>query len=428
MAAADIAQAPPVANSAGTGSVGMGLYMRVAWRNLWRNGRRTWLTAGGIAFSVFLCVAFMSFQLGSYDGMIDTATGMMSGHMQVQHEDYLDDPKVANRIVAGSDLLRQLEDSPDIVAAAARVEGFALVSVGERSFGGLVMGVDPVREPKVSALSGQIVEGEYLPRSDSAYVGRALGTNLGLKIGDEIFVLGSALEGGVAAAVFNVDGFFDTGQVELDRSILQVPLSAVQSAFGLGDSVHRIVLLGKNANDATAIAQGLAPTLPEEVRVLDWDKLLPELRQMIQMDAVTSVIIYVLLLAIVTLSVANSFTMTVFERTREFGMLIAIGMKPGGIVAMIVIEALCMWVVGTAIGAAISYALMIGLGAVGVPIAGLEEMAGQFMMPERIHPEVSFLTLGTAPLVLLAGTLVAGLIPALRVRRLKPVEALREEE
>ena len=428
MAVADIAQAPPVANSAGTGSVGMGLYMRVAWRNLWRNGRRTWLTAGGIAFSVFLCVAFMSFQLGSYDGMIDTATGMMSGHMQVQHEDYLDDPKVANRIVAGSDLLRQLEDSPDIVAAAARVEGFALVSVGERSFGGLVMGVDPVREPKVSALSGQIVEGEYLPRSDSAYVGKALGTNLGLKIGDEIFVLGSALEGGVAAAVFNVDGFFDTGQVELDRSILQVPLSAVQSAFGLGDSVHRIVLLGKNANDATAIAQGLAPTLPEEVRVLDWDKLLPELRQMIQMDAVTSVIIYVLLLAIVTLSVANSFTMTVFERTREFGMLIAIGMKPGGIVAMIVIEALCMWVVGTAIGAAISYALMIGLGAVGVPIAGLEEMAGQFMMPERIHPEVSFLTLGTAPLVLLAGTLVAGLIPALRVRRLKPVEALREEE
>ena len=428
MAAADIAQAPPVANSAGTGSVGMGLYMRVARRNLWRNGRRTWLTAGGIAFSVFLCVAFMSFQLGSYDGMIDTATGMMSGHMQVQHEDYLDDPKVANRIVAGSDLLRQLEDSPDIVAAAARVEGFALVSVGERSFGGLVMGVDPVREPKVSALSGQIVEGEYLPRSDSAYVGKALGTNLGLKIGDEIFVLGSALEGGVAAAVFNVDGFFDTGQVELDRSILQVPLSAVQSAFGLGDSVHRIVLLGKNANDATAIAQGLAPTLPEEVRVLDWDKLLPELRQMIQMDAVTSVIIYVLLLAIVTLSVANSFTMTVFERTREFGMLIAIGMKPGGIVAMIVIEALCMWVVGTAIGAAISYALMIGLGAVGVPIAGLEEMAGQFMMPERIHPEVSFLTLGTAPLVLLAGTLVAGLIPALRVRRLKPVEALREEE
>ena len=428
MAAADIAQAPPVANSAGTGSVGMGLYMRVAWRNLWRNGRRTWLTAGGIAFSVFLCVAFMSFQLGSYDGMIDTATGMMSGHMQVQHEDYLDDPKVANRIVAGSDLLRQLEDSPDIVAAAARVEGFALVSVGERSFGGLVMGVDPVREPKVSALSGQIVDGEYLPRADSAYVGKALGTNLGLKIGDEIFVLGSALEGGVAAAVFNVDGFFDTGQVELDRSILQVPLSAVQSAFGLGDSVHRIVLLGKNANDATAIAQGLAPTLPEEVRVLDWDKLLPELRQMIQMDAVTSVIIYVLLLAIVTLSVANSFTMTVFERTREFGMLIAIGMKPGGIVAMIVIEALCMWVVGTAIGAAISYALMIGLGAVGVPIAGLEEMAGQFMMPERIHPEVSFLTLGTAPLVLLAGTLVAGLIPALRVRRLKPVEALREEE
>ena len=428
MAAADIAQAPSVATPAGTSSVGIGLHMRVAWRNLWRNGRRTWLTAGGIAFSVFLCVAFMSFQLGSYDGMIDTATGMMSGHMQVQHEDYFDDPKVANRIVAGSELLRELEDSPDIAAAAPRVEGFALVSVGERSFGGLVMGVDPVREPAVSALSRQIVEGEYLPRADSAYVGKALATNLGLKLGDEIFVMGSALEGGVAAALFTVDGFFDTGQVELDRSIMQVPLSAVQSAFDLGDSVHRIVLMGRNASDAATIAQGLAATLPEGARVLDWDTLLPELKQMIQMDAVTSVIIYVLLLAIVTLSVANSFTMTVFERTREFGMLIAIGMRPGGIVAMIVIEALCMWIVGTAIGAAVSFSLVIALGSIGVPIAGLEEMAGQFMMPERIHPAVSFLTLGTAPLVLLAGTLVAGLIPALRVRRLQPVEALREEE
>ena len=428
MAAADIAQAPSVATPAGTSSVGIGLHMRVAWRNLWRNGRRTWLTAGGIAFSVFLCVAFMSFQLGSYDGMIDTATGMMSGHMQVQHEDYFDDPKVANRIVAGSELLRELEDSPDIVAAAPRVEGFALVSVGERSFGGLVMGVDPVREPAVSALSKQIVEGEYLPRADSAYVGKALATNLGLKIGDEIFVMGSALEGGVAAALFSVDGFFDTGQVELDRSIMQVPLSAVQSAFDLGDSVHRIVLMGENASDAATIAQGLAATVPEGARVLDWDTLLPELKQMIQMDAITSVIIYVLLLAIVTLSVANSFTMTVFERTREFGMLIAIGMRPGGIVAMIVIEALCMWIVGTAIGAAVSFSLVIALGSIGVPIAGLEEMAGQFMMPERIHPAVSFLTLGTAPLVLLAGTLVAGLIPALRVRRLQPVEALREEE
>lgn len=428
MAAADIAEAPPVAASAGAGSVGMGLHMRVAWRNLWRNRRRTWLTASGIAFSIFLCVVFMSFQLGSYDGMIDTATGMMSGHMQVQHEDYFDDPKVANRIAQGSELLRELEQAPGVVAAAPRVEGFALVSVGERSFGGLVMGVDPVREPEVSALSKQIVEGEYLPRTDSAYVGKALATNLGLKIGDEIFVMGSALEGGVAAALFTVDGLFDTGQVELDRSIMQVPLSAVQSAFDLGDSVHRIVLMAENANDATAIAQGLAPTLPDEARVLDWDKLLPELRQMIQMDAVSGLIIYVLLLAIVTLSVANSFTMTVFERTREFGMLIAIGMRPGGIVAMIVIEALCMWAVGTAIGAAISYSLMIGLGAVGVPIAGLEDMAGQFMMPERIHPEVSFFTLGTAPVVLLVGTLVAGLIPALRVRRLKPVEALREEE
>lgn len=428
MAAADIAEAPPLATAASIGGTGIGLHMRVAWRNLWRNRRRTWLTAGGIAFSIFLCVFFMSFQLGSYDGMIDTATGMMSGHMQVQHKDYEDDPKVANRIAAGSELLRELEQSPDIVAAAPRVEAFALVSVGERSFGGLVMGVDPAREPAVSALSRQIVEGEYLPRADSAYVGRALGTNLGLKLGDEIFALGSAIEGGVAAAVFTVDGFFDTGQVELDRSVMQVRLATVQSAFGLGDSVHRIVLMGQSSGDATAIADRLAATLPDDARILDWDKLLPELKQMIQMDAVSALIIYVLLLAIVTLSVANSFTMTVFERTREFGMLIAIGMRPGGIVAMVVIEALCMWVVGTAIGAAISFSLVFGLGLVGVPIAGLEDMAGQFMMPERIHPEISLLTLGSAPLVLLAATLVAGLIPALRVRRLRPVEALREEE
>ena len=408
-----------------------GMFVRVAWRNLWRHRLRTWMSAAGLAFAIFLVSFFVAMQAGSYGGWIETATSLMVGHLQVQHPDYFDNPKTTHSLPNATELARRLEQAPGIAGVAPRAEAFALASSGERSFGALVMGVDAERESALFALPGHITAGEYLPRSDSAFVGAALAANLGVELGAEITALGSSEEGGVAALILRVDGTFETGQPELDRSIMQVPLAAMQNAFEMGDSVHRVVLNGVDVNRLGELEQAVAERLPLGARLLNWRTLLPELEQSVQLDRISAQMVYWLLMIVVTMSVVNAFIMTVFERTREFGMLLAIGMKPNAIVAMLIVEAVCVWALGVALGLALCLAAVLPLAEVGIPAAnmeGMEEMAAQMMLPERLYPVVKADMFVMAPAVMLAGTLIAALIPALRVRRMRPVDALREEE
>ena len=431
MSEAAIAPTSGSASQRGHAAGTRAMFVRVAWRNLWRRRLRTWMSAGGLAFAIFLVSVFMALQAGTYGGWIDTATGLVVGHAQLQHPDYMDDPRFSNAIDNATELVRRLEAVPGVAGAAPRAEAFTLVSVGERSFGALVMGVDPQREANMFALPHRLREGEYLPRADSAYIGSSLAANLGVELGAEIVALGSSEEGGVAALVMTVDGIFETGQAELDRSVMQARLTAMQSAFEMGDSVHRVVVETDDAHRIDEFVPAITDETPSGARLLTWRELLPELEQAIQLDRVSALMMYWLLMIVVAMSVVNAFIMSVFERTREFGMLLAIGMKPNAVVGMLVIEAICVWVLGAAIGLALSLATVLPLSVVGIPIdafEGVEEMAAQMMMPDSLYPVLTANVLAQSPLIMLAGTLLAALIPAMRVRRMKPVDALREEE
>ena len=407
------------------------LFVRVAWRNLWRRRLRTWMSASGIGFAIALVTVGMSFQAGTYDAWIDTATSLMTGHAQVQHPAYFDDPEVRHDLAEGSDVTSRFEGVPGVVAVAPRAEAFALVDAGGRSFGAMVIGVDPVRDAALSDLSDHLAAGEYLPHSDSAFVGTALATNLGVRVGDEIVVLGTAREGGVGALVSRVDGLFETGRAEIDRNVLQVGLAAMQAGFELGDAVHRVVIKTRDARGVADMRSTLEAAMPTGGRLLDWNELLPELEQAIQIDRATAAMTYWLLLIVVAMSVVNAFIMTVFERTREFGMLLAIGMRPNSIIGMLSVEAICVWAMGTVIGIALCLAVVVPMSIVGIDIGnieGMEAMAEQLMMPDRLYPAVNVHVLLESPGWMLLGTLIAALIPALRVRRMQVVESLREEE
>ena len=419
---------PATASSSRAGTT----FVVVAWRNLWRHPLRTWLAASGVGFAILLVGVMVAFQSGVYGPWIEHATSMSTGHVQVQHANYFDDPNIAHTLADGTPLVRDLEGIPGVVGVAGRAEVFALVSVGERSFGGLVMGVDADREAGMFALPDYLREGDYLPRGDSAFVGSSLATNLGVELGDEIVALGSGKEGGVAALVLNVDGIFETGRADLDRTVLQAPVHAVQSAFELGDSLHSAVLKIDDPERADVFKAAVEAVVPAGARVLDWNELLPGLKQSIRLDAITGQMMASLLIVVVAMSVVNSFIMTVFERTREFGMLIAIGMRPNAIVGMLTIEAACVWMLGAAIGIAACVAVVLPLNIVGLNpselVESADEIYGELMIPDAIRPELSARALLLAPGIMLAGTLLGALIPALRVRRMHPVEALREEE
>ena len=189
----------------------------IAWRNLWRNQRRTWLTAGGIAFACLLLLFSRSMQLGSYRDQIDATTALLTGHVQVQHPKYLDDPKLEYLVPGAAALAERLLKLDGVAATTLRTSAFALLSVDERSFGAEVVGVRPEAELLVSTLPATIADGRYLEGGSEVVIGKLLATNLGALLGDELVLLGTGPEGGVAALALTIVGIFDTGHAALDR-------------------------------------------------------------------------------------------------------------------------------------------------------------------------------------------------------------------
>jgi ABC-type lipoprotein release transport system permease subunit len=404
----------------------------IAWRNLWRNRRRTLLTAGGIAFAVTLLSFAMAQQIGSYALMIDNATALLTSHIQVQRDGYRDDPRIEKTVPRVSETLAEIDAMAGVRGAAPRLIAFVLVSSGERSVAAQLMGVDAARERELSTLPSLVADGRYLDGAAGdvvdAYAGAALARNLGVVPGDEIVMLGTDASGGVAPLVARLAGTFATGQAELDRSVLQVPIDAMRSAFSFGDEAHAILVRAEDVAGSRGLAVALRGVVCADCVVLEWPALIPELQQTIDLDRVSNRLFYGLLALLVSFTVVNSFVMVLFERTREFGMLLAIGMRPGGIVGMLLLEGVWLAVLGIALGLALAVPVVAWVAEVGLPLGEAGgEMLRRFHMPDRMYTALDVDAFVPPSLIMLFATILAALLPSLRVRRLRPVEALRAD-
>ncbi len=409
--------------------------LHIGWRNLWRNRRRTWLTAGGVAFAVFLVVATMCIQLGSYRTMEETATSLLTGHVQIQSAHYVTEERLEDALPAAGRLTGLVRQVQGVAAATPRVEAFVLASAGERSFGAQLLGIEPHSHVRVVSFHERIVRGRDLRSAGEGVLGEALARNLGVDVGDEAVLLGSAREGGVAAMVVRVVGVFRTGMAELDRGLLLAHIDDVRTAFELEDRVHTLVVRAPDLDAVDAAVEALVTALPprwpaagggEPVRVRSWQEVLPELRQAIEIDRISGVLMYWIIMVLVAFSVVNTFIMTVYERTREFGVLLAIGMRPRRIVVMLQWEAVFIWALGTGAGLLLATALVAWLGRVGIYLGEeMEQLAREMYMPTRLYPSFTREALLTAPLVMFVGTQLAAVLPSLRLLRLEPATALR---
>jgi putative ABC transport system permease protein len=403
--------------------------LRLAWRNLWRYKRRTWLTVGAMIFSNCLLVFSISLQLGSYDMMINNTLQAFTGHLQVQHADYLDEPKmryVVPDVVASADRLRAALGSNEI---AARAAGFALVSSEDRSYGLQILGVEPGFEPFVSTIPGLVTQGRYLNQDshEEIVIGSVLARNLKVKLGDEVTFLGSGRDDSFAAGVATIVGIFETGSADIDRSMAQISLAYFEDVFAMQGAGHSIVLRAANV-DAVAELQQQVETLvgdQDRLAVRDWEALQPGLKQAIQADMTSAWFMYGVLIILVAFSVLNTQLMSVLERTREFGTMMALGLKPGKLSRLVMTETAMMAGLGLALGVFIGFLLTSYLAVVGFSYPGMAEMAEKFNLPDRMYPSVSFVSLMLGPSIVALGSLLAAIYPALRLYVLLPIEAMR---
>ena len=413
----------------------MSIEMKMAWRNIWRNTRRSILTAAAIAFACLLLVFMLSFQFGSYATMINASVKIHTGHIQVQHPEYHEKKEVRLVVPHPDRVDAVLESVAGVSAYTHRSEAFSLASSAERTHGALVTGIDPPREARVSKIRSQVRSGGYLAPEDSqqALVGALLAKNLNLNIGDEITLLGQGRDGSIAASVVWVKGIFSTGIDDYDRAAIHIPLKTFQEIYSMGDAVHAVVLIADSLDSVPAVKSELRQKLrqmdaepgAESLRVLDWDELMPGLRQSIQMDLISGAIFYFILILVVAFSILNTFLMAIFERTREFGVLMAIGTDSRRLTRILLAESMTLTAIGILTGIVLGCLITAYFQTRGIDISGSSELLSQFGITGRLYPKLTVLSASCGPAAVLVITFVAALWPALKVRRLSPVEAMR---
>ncbi len=409
--------------------------VKMAWRNIWRNPRRTILTISAVAFASILLVFMLSFQFGSYDAMINSSVKIQTGHLQIQAKGYQDKQSI-QRVVPHPDEVGEIVNSlPEVDAYTFRAKAFSLVSSKERTYGVVVTGIDPAGEAEVSTLKNSIRRGRYLSQDDQnrespqALVGKLLARNLRVGLGDELTVLGQGRDGSIAATVVKIKGIYSSGLDAFDRNAIHIPLKLFQDIYSMQGAVHQVVVVAKSLKDVSEIKKTVSAGIKNIdkkhfLTVLDWEALMPGLRQAIEMDLVSGIIYYLILIMVVAFSILNTFLMAIFERTQEFGVLMAIGTSPGRLTRLLLIESLSMTMIGIITGVVIG-CLVTGYFQIhGIDISGASELLGQYGISGRLHPKLSLLSATSGPAVVLMITFLAALYPALKVRGLKPVEAL----
>ncbi|MGB5718662.1 MAG: FtsX-like permease family protein [Gammaproteobacteria bacterium] len=400
----------------------------LAWRNIWRHPRRTLLTIAAMVFADTLLVFMLGLQFGQYRMMIDNSLRIFTGQMQVQASGYHDEPHMYRSIPAADGLAEVIRNNTRLEAVAVRAYGFALVSSETRTIGAQISGVDPRHEPLVSTIPGLVTQGRYLQgrANNEIVVGSTLARNLKVKPGDELTVLGSGRDGSIAATVAPVVGIFESGNRDLDRQMLGMPIDTFRDVFSMGDQAHSIII-GGDRDQADRIAAGAMAALQahDGLRLLDWETLLPGLKQAIQADFTSAWFMYAVLIVLVAFGMLNTMLMSVLERTHEFGILLALGVRHGKLGTMIITESALLAMTGMLLGM-LAGGLVIWYFLVnGFTYPGMEAMGERFNIPSVLHPEVSLRSLLPGPLAVFIATLLASLYPIWHMRKLRPIEALQ---
>ncbi len=406
----------------------MSLERRLAWRNVWRNTRRTGLCVASTVFAVFLVVLSVAMATGTHEKMIEDGVRIHSGHVTVAGRGYREDRTLERFLRLEPGLVSTLSETPEIRGWAPRVTSFALLSLGTASQGAAIVGVDPAREGSVTTLSERVREGRFLAGNGEREImlGARLADSLGAKLGDEVLVYGVAYSLETAYELFTVVGLLQLPEPELERNLSLVSLSNAQSFFVFGDRISEVVVRVASADDAPAVRDLLAAALPD-IEVHTWNELMPELEQIVLLDDAGMYVTLVILVVVVAFGILNTILMAILERTRELGMMMALGLRPGAIFRVVYWESTFMAGLGLVVGLALALPVVLYLAANPIAltseaISGMTEMVG-------MEPVVAFKLkplnpIGSALTILAVGALAAA-YPAFKASRGRPVDALR---
>ena len=398
---------------------------KLAWRNLWRNKRRSLI----ILLSVIVGIMAVNVLDGLMNGMINqmlfNQVNTNVSHVQIHKKGFKDNKLVQNFIPDYHKVEEAVKQDSLVKAYSKRVVAFGLVSSASNSTGAYINGIIPDDEAKVSIIKSSISQGSYLSgAAHEILISEKLSEKLGVGTGDKIVIMSNTSEGNVGSDLFRITGLFKTFSSEFDKTNVYIPLQNAQHLLDIGDNIYEFAIVANNYLDAPAIASSISKSIGNEYEVLSYKDILPFLVLQLDMYKEMSYIITLIVSLALIFGIINTMLMAVFERIREFGVLMSIGMKNGKIFTMILTEALILGIIGTIAGTAFGLIIQLPLLHTGINLSLFAQSLNSFGVGAIIYPIISFentlVTFITIPIV----TVIGAIYPAIKAIKLQPVYAL----
>ncbi|MHC4910894.1 MAG: ABC transporter permease [Planctomycetota bacterium] len=398
--------------------------LRLAWRNLWRNYRRTLIMLAAITVGVWAMIFMTALMRGMVDDMVRDAIKALPGHVQIHHPDFRDDPTVNNVIAApGAELAAELNRAA--VAWTTRVRVPAVISSERETRGVTLIGIDPDREREISFVAADVAEGDFLasPQDAGLLIGRRLAERLETELGKRVVIMSQSPENEIADRGFRIVGLFESKLAQYEEGLVFAGEETVQRLLGIGDAISEVAILGDDYRDVEALYRSVETAASPDVEVQPWYVLDSYMGTMLAvMDGFVVIWIVVVFLAL-SFGLVNTLVMAVFERVREIGLMLALGMTPRNILFQIVVESVLLLTIGLVLGDLLAWAtiepLKDGIN-VSVVSEGLEMMGAASVL----YPALYLSDVVLANVIVLVLGFAASLSPAWRASRYEPVEAI----
>ena len=403
------------------------MLLKLAWRNLWRNKRRTLITAAAIFFSITLSILMTSMQQGTWARMIASVVEQYSGYAQIHKKGYWQEQTLENSmpLLTVDSLAEVPENLEDMIP---RIESFALGSDDENAFGTQVMGVDPLREDQLTGLSSKVSSGRYFrPGEAGILLSEGYADIMELGVGDTIVLLGQGYQGITAVGKYPIVGLLHFGNPELNKRLSYLPLRQAQYLYGMEGRVTSVVLKFKNNYQFQKTADAIRQELDSNrFELLTWQEMNPQLVQAIQADTGGMLIELFIIYLVIAFGIFSTVIMMTAERKHEFGILLAIGMKRWRMQVMTLLETLFLAFLGIVTG--VLFALPVVLYFEGRPIALGGELASYYA-EFGFEPVVSFTS---QPYVFVNNVLIVSVIvllvylyPFNKLRKIDSIRAMK---
>jgi len=405
----------------------------MAWRNLWRRKRRTLITAGSVGFGFLLAYTFTAMGDYIYTNMIDTSAKMGFGHVTLEPPGYNNSPALDKRLADAAAVRERALKVKNVEDAIVRITGQAMFASASKNIGGIFIAIDPAEEsPEWNIFIGSMVEGKLFetPGDDGIVVGNKMAEKLNLQLGKKVIYTTTDVSGEIVSQMARVKGIFSTGVDEVDGYMVLLPIDSVRAILGYsGKEATMVSIFINDQRRSGKVRDALRQVaIDGKAEALTWSETQPDMAGYVTIDKGFNYLFQFLVGLMIAAGILNTMLMSVLERTREFGIMMAVGMSPGKLFRLVIIESFYIGLVGLVIGIVVTIPVHYYFATVGIDIGGYIEggadISGVLLDPllkMRFYKESA----GVILFIVFALTVAAGLYPAYRAGRVPPVESLK---